>query len=113
MKLLHALMALALTIALGAAGTAAGVSWTWWFGAGVAAGGFAMREIAQAEYRWIEHHGGGLRSALRWSSIWTTPGIWTEKSWLWDAALPAALAVALAAYGPALLAKAATALLGA
>jgi hypothetical protein len=91
MKLLHTLMALALTLALGLTLGA------WWIGAAAGAAYFAGREIAQAEYRWIERYGGGLRANLGATSIWTTPGIWREKSWLWDAALPA-VAVCLLAY---------------
>lgn len=36
-----------------------------WVGCYAAVFGFVMREVAQAEYRWIELHG-GLRAAMPW-----------------------------------------------
>jgi hypothetical protein len=98
MKLLHALMAAALTIALGLTLGA------WWPGAAAAGAYFVGREIAQAEYRWIERHGDRLRANMPALAVLTDPrGVWSEKSWLWDAALPCVLAALLAWYGPALL----------
>jgi hypothetical protein len=94
MKLVHTLLAIALTLALGLTLGA------WWVGAAAGAAYFAGREIAQAEYRWIERHGRGLRANLGPTSIWTTPGIWREKSWLWDAVLPTAAVCALAYFAP-------------
>jgi hypothetical protein len=38
----------------------------WWIGAALASGYFLGREIAQAEYRWIEQFGDGLRANLPW-----------------------------------------------
>lgn len=38
----------------------------WWSGAAVASAYFVGREIAQAEYRWIEWFGGGLRANMPW-----------------------------------------------
>jgi hypothetical protein len=36
-------------------------------------------------------------------AVLTDPrGVWSEKSWLWDAALPVALACTLAHFGPEL-----------
>jgi hypothetical protein len=97
MKLLHTLMALALTLALGLTLGA------WWTGAAAASAYFIGREVAQAEYRWIERHGAGLRANMPALAVITEPrGIWSEKSWLWDAALPCVLAGLLAWYGPAL-----------
>lgn len=98
MKLLHTLMAIVLTLGLGLTLGA------WWVGAGAGCAFFAGREIAQAEYRWIERHGLGLRANMAWTSIWTTPGIWSEKSWLWDAVLPGIMVLALAQWHPVLLA---------
>ena len=90
MKLLHTLMAIALQLALGLALDA------WWIGAAAAAAYFIGREIAQAEYRWIEQHGQGLRANMPALAIFRTPGIWSEKSWLWDAALPTAVVCLIA-----------------
>lgn len=38
----------------------------WWAGAALGVGFYAGREIAQAEYRWIETYGLGLRANLPW-----------------------------------------------
>lgn len=50
----------------------------WWAGALLASGYFLGREIAQAEYRWIEQFGEGLRANLPWWGaldirVWTRP----------------------------------------
>lgn len=66
-----------------------------YLGAMAASWYFVGREIAQAEYRWIEHHGLGRRANMRWNSIFTTPGIWDTKSWFWDMTLPAVVVFGL------------------
>lgn len=38
----------------------------WWAGAAAAAAWALSREITQAEYRWIEEFGSGLRANLPW-----------------------------------------------
>lgn len=38
----------------------------WWAGAALASAYFFGREIAQAEYRWIELYGHGLRANMPW-----------------------------------------------
>ncbi|MBY0344934.1 MAG: hypothetical protein K2Q29_13875, partial [Sphingomonadales bacterium] len=38
----------------------------WWAGGGLTSGYFIGREIAQAEYRWIEQFGTGLRADMPW-----------------------------------------------
>lgn len=38
----------------------------WWAGAALACGYFLGREMAQAEYRWIEQFGQGLRANMPW-----------------------------------------------
>nr|WP_200922044.1 hypothetical protein [Novosphingobium sp. Leaf2] len=38
----------------------------WWAGAGIASAYFIGREVAQAEYRWIEMFGHGLRANMPW-----------------------------------------------
>jgi hypothetical protein len=48
----------------------------WWIGAALASGYFLGREVAQAEYRWIEQFGDGLRANLPWwgsadARLWT------------------------------------------
>jgi len=39
---------------------------SWWPGAAVASAYFLGREVAQAEYRWIETYGHGLRANMPW-----------------------------------------------
>lgn len=53
------------------------------------------REIAQAEYRWIEHLGGGLRSNMPWWGgvdyrVWMNVDPWLD--WI----VPSLVAIALA-----------------
>ena len=53
------------------------------------------REITQAEYRWIEHFGGGLRANMPWwggldHRVWLKIDPWLD--WI----LPSLLAVAIA-----------------
>lgn len=55
----------------------------WWAGAGIASAYFVGREVAQAEYRWIEHFGGGLRANMPWWGpfdlrVWTTLDQWVD-----------------------------------
>ena len=53
------------------------------------------REITQAEYRWIEHYGGGLRANMPWwggldHRVWLKLDPWLD--WI----LPSLLAIAIA-----------------
>lgn len=55
----------------------------WWLGAAVASAYFVGREIAQAEYRWIEYYGEGLRSNMPWwgpldHRVWRTADQWLD-----------------------------------
>lgn len=56
----HALAALIVQIIV------ARLTGNWWIGAALASGYFIGREIAQAEYRWIELYGHGLRANMPW-----------------------------------------------
>lgn len=47
----------------------------WWAGAALASGYFLGREIAQAEYRWIEQFGEGLRANMPWWGA-LDPEVW-------------------------------------
>lgn len=38
----------------------------WWAGAALGSAYFLGREVAQAEYRWIEQFGNGLRANMPW-----------------------------------------------
>ena len=89
----HILLALAIQLTIGlilnrnwCAGAAAAVAWA------------VSREITQAEYRWIEHLGGGLRANMPW---WggLDPRVWQNADpWLdWTAPSFVVLAMAFAA----------------
>ena len=60
MYLEHTLVALIIQFAVGR------FSRNWWAGAALASAYFFGREIAQAEYRWIEIYGQGLRANMPW-----------------------------------------------
>jgi hypothetical protein len=67
----------------------------WLAGALVASAWAISREIAQAEYRWIEHLGGGQRANMPWWGgfdlrVWQTPDPWLD--WLLPTLLVATLA---------------------
>ena len=67
----HTVIALALQVAVGLA------TRNWWAGGLLACGYFIGRELAQAEYRWIEQYGEGLRANAPWwaafdGRVWTT-----------------------------------------
>lgn len=55
----------------------------WWAGAALGSAYFIGREVAQAEYRWIEAYGMGLRANLPWwgrfdLTVWTKPDQWID-----------------------------------
>lgn len=67
----------------------------WWAGAALPSGYFLGREIAQAEYRWIEQFGEGLRANLPWwgaldSQVWVKPD--QVADWLGPILLTSAVA---------------------
>jgi len=67
----HAAIAFAVQIAVGLSIR------NWWAGGLGACCYFVGRELAQAEYRWIEQYGEGLRANAPWwaafdSRVWTT-----------------------------------------
>lgn len=73
----HALVALAIQAIIGI------VTRNWWAGAALASGYFIGREVAQAEYRWIEQFGHGLRANLPlWGifdlRVWAKPDQWAD-----------------------------------
>ncbi len=55
-----------LALAIGLQLLVVGATRSWWGGAFAAAAWALSRELTQAEYRWIEHHGGGLRANMPW-----------------------------------------------
>jgi hypothetical protein len=61
------------------------ITGNWWAGAALASAYFIGRELAQAEYRWIERFGEGLRTNMPWwgpfdRRVWTTLDQWVD--WL-------------------------------
>ena len=68
---------------------------SWWGGALAAAGWAISREITQAEYRWIEQYGGGLRANMPWWGGFD-PNVWQKVDpWL-DWIVPTLLVAAVA-----------------
>ena len=68
---------------------------SWWAGAAAAVAWALAREITQAEYRWIEAFGGGLRANMPW---WggLDPAVWQKfDPWL-DWIVPSAVVCAIA-----------------
>ena len=71
------------------------VTRNWWGGALTAAAWSISREITQAEYRWIEQYGAGLRANMPW---WggLDPIVWQKLDpWL-DWIAPTLLTVGIA-----------------
>ena len=69
----------------------------WWAGAAVASAWAISREITQAEYRWIETYGSGLRASMPW---WggADPKVWGYADpWL-DWIVPLTTVVVIALY---------------
>jgi hypothetical protein len=86
--LIHALISVLVQVAVGL------LSGDWVIGGVVLAAFYVGRELTQAEYRWIEQYGWGLRSNMPWWGAFDRR-VWGVKSVL-DFVLPA-LAVAVVA----------------
>jgi len=70
----------------------------WWAGAALACGYFIGREVAQAEYRWIEQFGQGLRANMPWwgvfdGRVWAKADQWADWIGPIVVTLPAAWAM--------------------
>ncbi|EQB09666.1 hypothetical protein L284_18765 [Novosphingobium lindaniclasticum LE124] len=83
-------MALVLQVAIGLA------FHNWWAGALIASAYFIGREAAQAEYRWIERFGGGLRRNLPWWGVFDMR-VWPKLDQWLDWIGPIAVTCGLAA----------------
>lgn len=86
----HAVVALLIQAVIGLA------TRNWWAGAALACGYFIGREVAQAEYRWIEQFGHGLRANMPWwgvfdGRVWTKADQWAD----WIGPVVATVPVAL------------------
>jgi hypothetical protein len=71
----------------------------WWAGAALVSGYFVGREFAQAEYRWIEQFGDGLRANLPWwgaldGQVWVRPD--QTADWMGPVVATTAVAWAMA-----------------
>jgi hypothetical protein len=73
----HALAAVAIQAVIGL------TTRNWWIGAALASGYFLGREVAQAEYRWIEQFGDGLRANLPWWGA-ADARLWTQSAQVAD-----------------------------
>lgn len=94
----HILIALALQLAVGL------LTRNWWAGAALASAYFIGREIAQAEYRWIETFGHGLRSNMPWWGpldlrVWTKADQWID--WIGPVTTTCIIASTVGRCGPA------------
>jgi hypothetical protein len=70
----------------------------WWSGAVAASAYFLGREVAQAEYRWIEVYGHGLRANMPWWApmdlrVWPKLDQWVD--WMGPIAATSAVACLL------------------
>ena len=55
---------------------------------------FLGRELAQAEYRWIERYGQGRRANMPWWGP-VDRRVWDTHSWFWNLALPICVAAVI------------------
>lgn len=53
---------------------------SWWVGVLAATLAYFFRESTQAEYRWIERYGAGLRANMPWWGPFD-PRVWSLKDW--------------------------------
>ena len=72
-ELAHPAVAVGLQLLLGL------ITGNFWLGALAGSAIFIGREHAQAEYRWIEHLGGGLRANMPWWGGFD-PKVWDRHS---------------------------------
>jgi len=73
------------------------ISGSWVAGATAACAWFISRELAQAEYRWIEQFGAGLRANMPWwggfdPRVWQKADPWID--WIVPSAVTSAIAFA-------------------
>lgn len=85
----HAILALLVQAVVG------WLSRNWWAGAALPSGYFIGREVAQAEYRWIEQYGDGLRANLPWDAVFDRR-VWQTLDQTADWLAPVAVTVAVA-----------------
>jgi len=67
----------------------------WWAGGALSSGYFVGRELAQAEYRWIEQVGTGLRADMPWHAAFD-PRVWQSADQIADCFGPLVITTAIA-----------------
>lgn len=85
----HTVIALALQAVVGR------LSGNWWAAAALPCGYFIGCEVAQAEYRWIESFGDGLRANMPWHAVFD-PRVWQKADQTADWLGPVTGCIALA-----------------
>ncbi len=73
-----------------------------WLGAAASSFLWIGREHTQAEYRWIEKYGDGMRKnlpSLLYRFQWYPLDIWDVHSWFFNLTLPVIVVIAIAALG--------------
>jgi hypothetical protein len=76
----------------------------WWAGGALPSGYFMGRELAQAEYRWIEQLGTGLRADMPWNAAFD-PRVWQTADQFADWAGPVLVTAAIALVAPQIAAR--------
>lgn len=71
------------------------LSHNWWAGGALASCYFVGREVAQAEYRWIEQFGTGLRADMPWHAV-MDPRVWQNADQIADWLGPVIVTLAIA-----------------
>lgn len=67
----------------------------WWAGGALLSSYFIGRELAQAEYRWIEQFGTGLRADMPWHAAFD-PRVWESADQIADCLGPVVVTTAIA-----------------
>jgi hypothetical protein len=71
----------------------------WWAGGTLSSGYFIGRELAQAEYRWIEQVGTGLRADMPWHAAFD-PRVWQSAGQITDWLGPLVVTTVIALLAP-------------
>lgn len=76
----------------------------WWAGGTLSSCYFIGRELAQAEYRWIEQVGTGLRADMPWHAAFD-PRVWQSADQIADWLGPVIVTAAIAFAAPRIAAR--------
>lgn len=76
----------------------------WWIGGAMPSCYFIGRELAQAEYRWIEQLGTGLRAEMPWHAAFD-PRVWETADQIADWLGPVIVTLAIALIAPRIAAQ--------